>query len=131
MDNKSINNEVDQKWLKKHKKELIIGGAVLVGTAGAVITYLLLRKKVVSTAEIVDAIDTFSTESIKPVTDNLIECPGSILPAPRCSHLRKLHEGWHASMEQLKLAESLGVKVPNGCTFVRESPKAIIMPNCA
>ncbi len=130
MDNKSINNEVDQKWLKKHKKELIIGGVMVVGTAAAVITYVVLRKKV-STAEIVDAIDTFSTESIKPVTDTLIERTGSILPTPRCSHLRKLHEGWHASMEQLKLAESLGITIPNGHTLVRGFTKYNNLSDCA
>ncbi len=135
MDNKSINNEVDQKWLKKHKKELIIGGAVLVGTAGAVITYLLLRKKVLSTAEIVDvAVSRISAEPLKSVSeipDQLIKCAQPTSPIYIAPFPRRLPEGQHASLDKLKLAESLGITIPNGHTLVRGFTKYNNLSDCA
>ncbi len=136
MDNKSINNEeVEQKWLKNHKKELIIGGVVVIGTAAAVITYLLLRKKVVSTAEIVDvAVSRISAEPLKSVSevpDQLIKRAQPTSPIYIPPFPRKLPEGQHASLNQLKLADSLGITIPNGHTLVRGFTKYNNLPDCA
>lgn len=136
MDNKSIKNEeMKQKWLKKHKKALIIGGVVVVGTTAAVIAYVVLRKKPVITAEIVDvALSDLSAEPVIPIGENpnqIIKrlCPTS--PVFVSSTLRKLPKGWNASEAQLKLAESFGVKVPDGFTFVQEYTKYNNIPDCA
>ncbi len=135
MDNKVFSHDKSAtKWYGKHKKALIIGGVVAVGTTAAIIAYVLLRKKMVSAKEIAEAVNVFSAESIKPIseiTNNFIERARPDSPVHISSHLRKLHEGWHASESQLKLAGSLGLIVPYGHTLVSGHTRYNHLLDCA
>lgn len=133
MDNKTVNNEAAPKWYQKHKKALIIGG-IAVGTAAAVITYVILKKKMGIAAEIVEVvINSVSAEPthMNEISDQVIKRAAPTWPVFVSSGLRKLHDGWHASEAQLKLAESLGVIVPEGYTFVKEYTKYNFLSDCA
>ncbi len=51
-------------------------------------------------------------------SSKLVESIRKLVPF-RIEHVRRLPEGWQASLGQIELARSLGLQVPDGYTFVR------------
>lgn len=135
MDKKTLNNIAAPKRHQKYKKVLIIGGIVVVVTTAAIITYVVLRRKSTLIARTADVVaNSLSTESIVSIcekADQAIKRAHPTSPVFVSSGIRKFPNGYHASENQLKLAQSLGVIVPEGYTFVKEHTKYNFLLDCA
>ena len=118
-------------WLWRHRKLLLLGGAVVI--AGVVIwlnremiiDFLLTDRSAINTA-----VDTAGRETvIRVVADPVKEAAVEASPEAAskminvCSHLRRLPQGWKASVEKITEAASLGIELPPGFTFVDEYSK--------
>ncbi len=133
MDNNKTKEEGKiRQWLKKHKA-LIIGGVVALGIVAFLIAFLLLKRKpsAKEVAAIHDAISNAPPELIDELIDSVTERKRPTEPVQVTEFLRKLHEGWHASKEQLEKAKSLGIDIPDGFTFVQAYTKYKDLPACA
>lgn len=135
MYNKTVNNKAAPKWYQKHKKALIIGGTVVVVVTAAVITYVVLRKKPVLRTKMVSAtVSSLPAEPIIPLSesaDQIIKRARPTSPIYIDPHIRRLPKGQHASMKQLKIAESLGIEVSDGCTCISGFTKYNNLTDCA
>lgn len=91
-------------------------------TVAAVIAFLLLKKKpsAKEVAVVRNAISNASPEVVGKLIDSVTERKRPTEPVNVSQFIRKLHDGWSASKEQLEIAESLGIDIPDGFTFVRD-----------
>ena len=135
MDNKTLNNVAAPKRHQKYKKVLIIGGIAVVVITAAIIAYVVLRRKSALISRTVNAVASgLSAEPIVSIckkADQVIKRASPTSPVSVSSSIRKLPNGYHASENQLKLAQSFGVIVPEGYTFVREHTKYNFLLDCA
>lgn len=134
MNNTKIKNEkTETNWFVKHRKTLFIGGGIALGITAVIIAVVLLRRKPSASevAVVCDDISTASPELIDRVFDSFTKRKRPTEPVHVEEFLRKLHEGWHASKEQLEKAKSLGIDIPDGFTFVQAYTKYNDLPACA
>lgn len=135
-DNVSAESTIDEskesfvKKIKKSKTKIIIGGTIAgaVAVGGAII---LKDRNIISTFSVEEIVESVvPIEAIHPmpevpkakVSRNSLICD----PFTVRSHIRNLAEGRHASQEQMKLAQSLGIKLEPNQTFVRSYLKCAL-----
>lgn len=128
------------KWVKAHKKELLIAGISITAIVAAILCYknwesieelwLSLIKKVDNLpveTEIVDTVEVFTPVAVTVVEPEVLapvlrETPQ--FPFEVCDHIRNLSEGWHASPEKIATAAEHGFILLPGQTWVENYTKA-------
>ena len=123
---KAGKDPAERGWFWCHRKLLLLGGAVMI--AGAVIwlnreviiDFLLTDRSAINTA-----VDPAGREAvIRVVADPVKEAAVEVSPEMAskminvCSHLRRLPQGWKASVEKITEAASLGIELPPGFTLL-------------
>lgn len=138
-----------KRWIKEHKKELIIAGISIVGliiiiwgikNRNDIIKYWeLLRqkikecsKKVADTTKVTmeisqEAVDEVITDSVSPeVSQDVITAVASdskAMPFDVRQHLRNLPEGMHASPEKIAAAQENNIVLQENQTWVNSYTK--------
>lgn len=119
-----------KKWIREHKKELIIAGvsavtimAVIIGIrhCAEIEEFMELFKKdskiTKKTLDLVNIEQSTKVEEILEVVDLGIQ---STKKAPHIvsEHIRELPDGWHASAIKVAAAEARGIILKDGQTLV-------------
>ena len=132
-----VENNNEMTWWDRNKKKVYIGaaifaGAVVVGVGvGAVVKYCGVPKVpvdrlVCNTRHSVptDNIESISSyQDISSVVQKMRKPMNGGDPFPVSGGIRNLPEGWHASDEQIDLAQKLGIYLEEGQTYVRDYVK--------
>lgn len=114
-----------KKWIKEHKKQLIIAGSVVGAGAVGVTLWAIFRKKPVETTTTVTAFLPLYEPHCLPVGDTAVDIPLEnlstevekiVIDVPR--YLRPLPVGQHPSERKLNEAAELGIDLLEGFTIV-------------
>lgn len=103
-----------KKWIKQHKKEILIGaGLTSVIVVGGAVTYKLMgcggTKAVMEVAEGAEKI-------VQPKTFRQVTV---------VQHVRNLPSGWNPSAEKIAEAAQKGIELAEGQTLVSSFPRMI------
>ena len=127
------------RWIKKHKKELIIAG-ISIGTLTLIVLGIKNQETIKALWDSLrEAVKQPTTKAIEAVTEVAAEIPsnpiqeaanatvsGSVSdPIEVSSCIRTLHDGWHASPEKIATAQENGFKLGDNQTWVRSYTKRI------
>lgn len=113
--------------IKKSKKKIIIGGAFVgaIAIGGIIIFKNRDAMKIFSFEETANSVTPLDAIQLTRATPETNMPRGSLNCAPFVvqGHPRNLPERYHASQDQITLAESLGIKLESNQTFVRTYQK--------
>lgn len=141
MENKNIDAEKNSvlKWIKAHKKELVVAGVSVATVAALIIGYKkrtdifemwnLLMCRVKKAPEH-RTVNVPAQKEFNPydASELLIDTPVNIentqqvianhVPQKVSSHIRNLHDGWQPSPEKMATASKYGYSLQPGQTWV-------------
>lgn len=126
------------RWIKSHKKELIIAGLSIEGIIGAI---LLIKNRAELKAYWETLLSTVKTppaertlpvlESTAKTTEEVVKkvtttAKADVIPFEVSMHIRKLPKGQHASPAKIATALENGFELMNGQTWVESYVKGVV-----
>ena len=136
------------RWIKAHKRELVIAGVSIAAVIGAVLVIRnwavlkvywesLLRmiekpaqSSVKASEKVAKATGTImkTNEKVAKATGTTVKatCAAEVIPFDVAKHVRNLPEGWHASPEKIATALENGIELLDGQTWVDSYWKGVV-----
>lgn len=126
-------------WLKEHRKEIILSGAVITGTAVSILAIrkyetvieiledlkMGMKKKDIPFLDKSSVIQQLPVDDSHDMTDGGFICDTDIeeIQSMVSRHIRNLHEGWQASEEKKAAALRKGIALEANQTWVEKYPR--------
>ena len=106
-------------WAQRHRREIVITASIVVIIGGIAIFVINGKKVKMPIADVAEKLILETpTKLAKQAVNVTVEIDGVMKTFPRSEFIRKLHDGWKASVAKVAQAAEMGIDLMPGETIV-------------